>query len=201
MSPHGLASELQSPPNRRLSLCQVTLDSQWLRREYRKVKVVSRPAKGKPAELRPRLRRERGKERVVRRKAKPIGPADARPLALLPQCPAFFFREAFSSRWDKTRNRSTAASYGDGAKGTKLMCPNRVGLFPKHTLKTLGFLRWKNACAPRGAHGCAEREERCRPSTSERLPFTRRLPRLRVRRSESAIGLSFRPRLRREGRS
>jgi hypothetical protein len=40
----------------------------------------------------PRLRRERGKERVVRRQAKPIEPANARPLALLPQCPAFFSR-------------------------------------------------------------------------------------------------------------
>jgi hypothetical protein len=64
-----------------------------------------------------------------------------------PKVPRFFFREPFRSRGDKTRNRSTAMSYGDGAKGTKRMCPKRVGLFLKHTLKTLGFLRWKNACA------------------------------------------------------
>jgi hypothetical protein len=66
------------------------------------------------------------------------GPLSLRPNAPMPRV---FFHGAFSSRWDKTRNRSTAITYGDGAKGTKRMCPKRVGLFLKHTRQMLGFLR------------------------------------------------------------
>jgi hypothetical protein len=202
MLPHGLAAELQTRPNRQLSLFEVTLDSnmggearkkktngewkmwytrrggengEWRMENGTSTAQLSHGAalanafatanlrSGFPSDLRPRLRRERGKKRVVRRTAKPIEPtsdfptSDLRTLSLRPNAPMprVFFCDAFSSRGNKNRNRSTAASYGDGAKGAKRMCPKRVGLFLKDTLKTLGFLGSKNACAPRGAHGCA----------------------------------------------
>jgi hypothetical protein len=175
MSPHGLAAEFQSRPNRQLSLCQVTLDCNMggeARKKKTNGELKMENGKWKTEHQLPtfhtaRPSLTRSPQRICDRASLPT--SDFRLLAsgLWPSVPStkcpmprVFVANPFRSRWDKTRNRSTAMSYGDRAKGTKRMCPNRVGLFPKDALRTLGFLSSKKASAPRGAHGFAERMER-----------------------------------------